>query len=75
MFHKPASQKGGAHSAPAGTVLQVSAIKRSENKYTHVNTLRPGVRTRGKTKIGKQTTFTHKVKVIPTNQQTETFPG
>jgi hypothetical protein len=74
VYHHP-SQKGGSHSAPAGTVLDVAAIRGSENQYSKVNTLRPGVFKRGKTVVGKKTTFTHKVKVIPENLQTETYPG
>ncbi len=69
------SQSGGSHGAPAGTVLDVAFIGRSENKYDKHNTLKVGVRMRGKTKIGTKTTFTHKAKVIPTNEQTETYPG
>ncbi len=69
------SQRKGTHQAPAGTVETVKAITGSENKYTKVNTLRPGVFKRGKTKVGKKNTFTHKVKVIPASQQTETYPG
>jgi hypothetical protein len=75
VYTKPTSKKGGAHQAPAGTTLVVDNIRHSENEYSKVNTLRVGVRTRGKTKVGTKTTFTHAVKVIPTNLQTETYPG
>ena len=40
-----------------------------------MNTLPHGVFTRDKFKHGKTNTFTHKVKVIPRSEQTETFPG
>jgi hypothetical protein len=69
------SQKGGSHSAPAGTELDVAAISRSESPFDKDPTLSKEVRTRGKTKVGVKTTFTHKVKVIPTSEQTETYPG
>jgi hypothetical protein len=68
-------QKGNYHQAPAGTIENVAAITHSENKYSKVNTLAPHVFHRGKTKVGKPLTFTHKVKVIPRSQQTEHYPG
>lgn len=74
VYHHP-SQKGGSHGAPAGTVLDVPQIKGSESHYAKKNTLDVEVRTRGKYKVGKKTTYTHNVKVIPTSEQTETFPG
>ena len=73
-YHHP-SKAGNFHQAPAGTVLDVPFIGKSENKYDKVNTLKPAIYRRGKTKVGKATTFTHKSKVIPRNQQTETYPG
>ena len=69
------SKKSGAHQAPAGTVLNVGPIARSENRYSRHPTLTQKVFTRGKFKVGKATTFTHKVRVIPASQQTESFPG
>ena len=74
LYHHP-SQKGGAHQAPAGTVLTVQNIKRSENKYAKVNTLSYKVFDRGKFKVDKPKTYTHKVKVIPRSQKTESYPG
>ena len=74
VYHNP-GKKGNVHQAPAGTVLNVAGIGHSEDKYAKKNTLAHGVFTRGKTRVGKKTTFTHKSKVIPTNLQTETYPG
>ena len=68
--------KGKAHQAPAGTILGVPQLgRRGMDKYNKVNTLPHGVFTRSKFQVGKATTFTHKVKVIPRNEQTQTFPG
>ena len=62
-----------AHQAPVGTVLNVAAIGHSENKYAKYPTLLKKVFTRGKFKVGQSITFTHKVKVIPRAEQTQTF--
>ena len=74
VYHHPSKGKT-AHQAPAGTVLNVGPIAHSENKYDKYNSLIKKVFTRGKFKVGKTTTFTHKVKVIPTSSQTERLPG
>ena len=74
VYHHP-SQNSEAHQAPAGTILNVRAIGHSENRYSKVNTLLQKVFDRGKFKIGKATTYTHKVKVIPRSEQTESYPG
>ena len=69
------SQKKGSHQAPAGTVLNIAAVARSENPYDKRKILASKVYDRGKFKIGKATTFTHKKKVIPAVEQTESYPG
>jgi hypothetical protein len=63
--------RGKVHQAPAGTELNVAPIGHSENRFAKKQTLPHGAFTRGKFKYGKTLTFTHKVKVIPTNLQTE----
>ena len=75
LYHHPGRSRKNVHQFPAGTILNVAAIGHSENKYSKVNTLRPGIFTRGKLKLGKAVTFTHKGKVIPRSQQTQTFQG
>jgi FG-GAP repeat len=74
VYHHPTKGKT-AHQAPAGTVLNVGPIGHSENKYAKYNSLIKKVFTRGKFKVGKTTTFTHKNRVIPAAEQTETYPG
>ncbi len=73
VYHHPSKAKG-AHQAPRGSVLYVAAIGyKSENKYSKKNTLPHATLSRSKFTYGKSITFTHKVKVIPRSQQTETF--
>ena len=68
--------KGQVHQAPAGTVLGVPHFGRQgENYYTRYLSLPHGVFTRGKFRVGRATTFTHNVKVIPRSEQTQTYPG
>ena len=74
VYHHP-SKKSGVHQAPAGTVANVAAIGHSEDKYAKKLTLAHSVFTRSKFKQGKAITFTHKVKVIPRSEQTQTFQG
>ena len=69
--HDPGQHPPG----PGGHGAQRPAIGKSENKYAKVETLPPKLFARGKTHVGTKTTFTHKRKVIPTNLQTETYPG
>ena len=71
VYHHPG--KGSSHQAPVGTIEQVSAIRRSINLYAAKNTLGHEVFTKSKFTYGKKVTFTHKVKVIPAVEQTETF--
>jgi hypothetical protein len=70
VAHNP-SEKNGAHQAPRGTILNVVDIAHSENRYTKVFTFPKVVFRRGKFRQGQTITFTHKVKVIPTADQTQ----
>ena len=70
----PPEQKATAHQAPRGTYPQRrrhrpqrAPVRQDEHPAAR------SVFTRGKFKHGKTITFTHKVKVIPRSQQTETF--
>ncbi len=73
VYHHP-SKASGAHQTARGTVLYVAAIGHTSlNRYTKHNTIPHAVLSKTKFTYGKSITFTHKVKVIPRSQQTETF--
>ena len=74
VYHHP-GKKGNVHQFPAGTNFNVAAIGHSEAKVLRVHTLSSHIFDRGKTKIGRETTYTHKVKVIPRSQQKGSYPG
>ena len=67
------SKAKGAHQQARGTILNVAAIGKSENKYSKKNTLPHAVLSKTKFQYGKSITFTHKVKVIPRSAQKQTF--
>lgn len=74
VYHHP-SQNKHAHQAPAGTNLNVAAIGHSAARVLRVNTLPHKVFSRGKFKIDRVTTYTHKQLVIPRSGQSQTYPG
>ncbi len=74
VYHHP-DKKGNVHQFPAGTALNVAGIGHSEAKVLRVHTLSSHIFDRGKTRVGRATSYTHKVKVIPRSEQKGYYPG
>jgi len=72
-YHHPG--RGQSHQAPRGSILNVAAIGKSENKYAGKQTYPGHVFRTGRLHHGETITFTHPQKVIPRNEQTQTFRG